>query len=76
MDLTSGKYIVFKDGTVEMFPVRQIHVLVANGRPVSSAGFFSISIDGNVKCYGGSDSLGISSHPDDTEIVREMLDEF
>ncbi len=73
MELPEGKYIVFKDGTAEVFDYNNIHKWVAAGRPVSSAGFFKI-VDGKVVCYGESDSLRVRSKPGDEDYVAEALE--
>lgn len=74
MHITSGKYIVFSDGTCKVFDQHQIHAFMTGGMPVSSAGFFEIKPDGGVSCWGESTTLGVKSHPDDSDIIAEHLE--
>lgn len=40
-------------------------------KPIS-AGFVDDLHDSQVRCYGRSESLGIASHPGDTDILRDV----
>lgn len=76
------KYIVFESGDAVVFSNGADHKAMANGRKVRSAGFCFIETGRNqwddivVKrfgCYGDSQSLGVKSMPEDSEIVKQIF---
>lgn len=69
--IKEGKYIVFKDGTSRVFSVNSFHIYMTGGKEVSSAGFYGFEKNMLV-CFGESTTLGVKSHPDDSEIIREQ----
>lgn len=60
------KYIIFKDGRVDVFSKDKIHAFRADRADVLSAGFW----DGE-KAYGESTTLGVKSRPEDTNIILQ-----
>lgn len=71
------KYIIYDYNTVAIFNdlISHDRMCPLNVSPIS-AGFVNISVDNNdlrVDCYGQSYSLGISSRPEDSGIVRKRL---
>lgn len=76
------KYIVFDDGSVILFSDSEDHKKMSAGRPVRSAGFcvfetkrnvFDDIVCGSVGAFGESKSLGITSMPEDTKIIKEAI---
>ena len=76
------KYIIFDNGTGILFSNMQNHSDMTFGRNVVSAGFCRVETTRNqfddiivkdVQCYGKSDSLGITSHSGDSEIIRDIF---
>ena len=75
------KYIRFMDNSVLVFADNLNHADVAGGKLVRSAGFCRIEtsrnrfddIVVNCGCYGKSESLGVTSLPDDADYVREVF---
>ncbi len=79
---TGMKYIIFSNGTPVVFPDCIDHSAIAENKPVKSAGFVSIETKRNTfddimldwcQCYGQSISLGVSSHSEDSEIVKTIF---
>jgi hypothetical protein len=74
------KYIIYKDLTEQcevpvLFPHCLTHHDVAkklNGVPVS-AGFFVLKSDGEYETFGRSESIGIDSRPEDSDILNCYL---
>lgn len=66
-----GKYIVTA-GKAECFPLDDCHRIVARGRLVTSAGYFT-NMDGEIEIYGESLTLGIGPAEGDAERVREVI---
>ena len=65
------KYIIFSNGTPVVFPDCIDHSAIAENKPVKSAGY-DIMLDW-CQCYGQSISLGVSSHSEDSEIVKTIF---
>lgn len=68
------KYIVMDDVEFYMFPRGINHKTMAGkvgGKAkCSSAGFVRTDLDGNLQCYGESESLGIGSRAVDTVLAK------
>lgn len=78
-----GKYVVFKDGHRELpiiFPGSLQHFDVARelkqwlGEPIS-AGQVDCQPDMRPQAFGGSSTLNLESRPEDTNLVRQVLEE-
>jgi hypothetical protein len=67
-----GKYIVFRDGSVRMFEEHHVHAWMSEGLSVTSAGYYRI-VDGDVECFGGSETLDVKSRPGDEDILRPLI---
>ena len=76
------KYVRFMDNSVLVFADNLNHADVAGWKPVRSAGFCCIEtsrnrfddiVVSNCGCYGKSESLGVTSLPDDADYVREVF---
>lgn len=70
------------DNSVLVFADNLNHADVAGWKPVRSAGFCCIEtsrnrfddiVVANCGCYGKSESLGVTSLPDDSDYVREVF---
>jgi hypothetical protein len=76
------KYIRTKSGFIvwpDMTTVYHKHMAALAGEPVISAGFciFLQSLDSEgaeFKCYGRSESLDISSRPEDSELMTAFFE--
>ena len=74
------KYVIFQTGETVLFAESVTHAFVAGSRPVRSAGYCLLEtkrnqfddIRANVICYGGSDSLGVTSRPEDAKEIAAM----
>lgn len=70
------KYIRTKDNDIIVFPAGISHDFFQHLKPIS-AGFIAFGVDDGeqptVHCYGGSDSLGLESSPDDSRIARQRI---
>jgi len=74
------KYVIFQTGETVLFAESVTHAFVAGSRPVRSAGFCVLETNRNrfdeirakAICYGGSDSLGVTSRPEDAEYISAM----
>lgn len=62
------KYIIFKNGFVDVFAKEKIHSWRADREEVISAGFW----DGE-KAFGESTTLGVKSRPEDTKLILQAL---
>ena len=77
------KYIIIFDGDIKIpviFDTWKNHIDVAREhcyqteKVVISAGFVLLDEDINeIKAAGRSDSLGIPSHPNDTDIIKQWI---
>ena len=67
------KYIIYKDGTAEIFECRQFHVYVAGRRTVRSAGFVDLENGIPVRAYGESTTLGIKTAEGDLQILKDSI---
>ena len=70
------KYIRSASGFViwaDMTMTYHAHMARLISEPILSAGFCAVDMDQKLRCYGKSDSLGISSHPSDTEQLNIFL---
>lgn len=74
------KYIIIRDNALSveypiLFPRQLIHRLVASFavNNVVSAGF--CDVDDGYSAYGFSESLGVESRPEDTDIIRRFFTE-
>ena len=70
------KYVIFKRGDLKHVVLCADHtshssLMVEGAKPVS-AGFVSIT-DKGVSCFGSSDSLNLSSKPEDDILVKAVL---
>lgn len=75
------KYIMFIDETFVILPRSQNHSDYAGSKVPISAGYLIMESYRNqyddiryrVSCYGQSDSMGLSSRKDDSEIIQRQL---
>ena len=68
------KYIVFKDGSVNIFDCGEIHSYMTGGKDVLSAGFVTVDEDNvPLEVFGESTTLGVKSRKQDLEVLREFL---
>lgn len=74
------KYVMFSSPfigpTIILFPPHLNHTDMANAfshREVVSAGFVMQGEDGNLVCYGRSDSLKVDSKPEDSVYANLLL---
>lgn len=70
-----GKYIKTQDGEIILFPEIMQHKEFKHFTPIS-AGFFHISADYEVQCYGESISLNLKSDEEDTKIAKRQFNTF
>ena len=74
--MSKMKYINFEKSGIIIFASHIPHVVIAqkflNEKPIS-AGFFRVSDNGDIVCYGESIGLNLESDPDDTEIIKGYL---
>jgi hypothetical protein len=70
-----GKYIKTIDREILLFPEIVQHKDLKSLNPIS-AGFFHISSDYEVQCYGESISLGLKSDEEDTIIAKRQFNTF
>ncbi len=69
--MEKAKYIIFKDGSAEVFSKSEIHSWQAGGREVLSAG--SVMLDENksaTEVFGESTTLGVKSRKEDLQILQ------
>lgn len=71
------KYIITEDDRIIVFPGSIDHSRFSNFNP-KSAGFIGFGVDYEegeigIYCYGGSESLGLSSRNEDVEIAYNQL---
>ncbi len=71
--MQQGKYIVYDDGSAEVFEPTQQHVDVAraSGKRAESAGFFSTE-NFRIVTSGRSKSLDLDSRPEDAAAVSQV----
>jgi hypothetical protein len=74
------KYIILDDGlrdSAYLFPDHvnhaSVHMCLSGMGELRSAGFVTISDDGEVCAYGTSTSLKVKSHIDDSKIIAAYL---
>lgn len=70
------KYIRTASGFViwaDMTHTYHAHMARLISEPVLSAGFCAVNMDQKLRCYGRSESLGITSHPSDTEQLNIFM---
>lgn len=67
------KYIVFADGTTEVFDETEIHSWVAGAREVVSAGKCWGDDNMVLRVGGESTTLGIKSRPEDVNHIQKWL---
>jgi hypothetical protein len=65
-----GKYIILENGLPVILPSASNHNSYFQKKDCRSAGFFSYSNNTGFKCYGESESLGLSSEKDDHTILN------
>ena len=72
--MQNGKYIVYEDGSADVFPPTQQHIDVAtaSGKKPISAGFFTTE-DFRVSTTGLSDSLNLDSRVEDAAAVSQAI---
>jgi hypothetical protein len=72
-----AKYIRWGRNNIFIFPsAGNVHCDVAvriTDKTPKSAGFVKIMLDGTVKCFGESVSLGLKSLPEDSNIAQKIL---
>ncbi len=68
------KYIIYKNGSVEVFDVREIHSWRAGSREVVSAGFVSLENGEYKMCFGESKTLGVKSRPEDINLLDRKIE--
>lgn len=74
-----GKYVVFNDNSVLLFPMSTNHDFVARERLVISAGFFEVLIPANdpksmtIKTWGSSMSLNKNSREEDSKLIAAVF---
>lgn len=71
------KYVIYEFFPYT-FPGQVNHRLFADNlnmirRRIESAGFVALLPDGSFHCFGESESLGIKSRPEDSEIFNRMF---
>jgi hypothetical protein len=68
------KYIVFKDGSVNIFDCGEIHSYMTGGKDVVSAGFVMVDSDNfPTEVFGESTILGVKSRKEDLKILQDFL---
>jgi hypothetical protein len=67
-----GKYIIFQDGSARLFEKHHVHAWMSGGLSVTSAGYYRI-VNGDVECFGGSETLDVKSCPGDGDILRRLI---
>lgn len=69
------KYIIFTDGSVNIFDKSEIHSFMTQGKDPLSAGFVELDEDNYpTKAYGESTTLGIKSRGnEDLMVLQEFL---
>jgi hypothetical protein len=71
------KYIKYSPLNIILFPEHISHREMAEAveplikKPPKSAGY--CQIDGQIKVFGDSQSLGLQPHPDDSKLISELL---
>ena len=73
----SAKYIRWGRDNMYIFPpAGNVHCDVAarlSTKAPKSAGFITITPNGEIKCFGESISLGLHAEPGDSEIAKRIL---
>ena len=70
------KYIIFKDGSVNIFDCGEIHSYMTGGKQVVSAGFVYLDAENNpTEVFGESTTLGVKSRKEDLKILQDFLKE-
>lgn len=75
--MTEGKYIIYEDGSTEIFPDYENHDTHAKHHdsiPVS-AGLFS-NWNGKLKTFGESMTLHLQSNDEDVKVIQKAIDKM